>query len=67
MKELAQAVVYLHSINILHLDIKPENVLLDENQTVKLCDFGFSKEVNATTLYKHNEYGTVGYIPPEAL
>ena len=39
---LAEAVVYLHSINICHRDIKMENVLLDCQLSPKLIDFGFA-------------------------
>jgi hypothetical protein len=41
-KELTQALSYLHSLSIMHRDIKPGNILLDENLSVKLADFGES-------------------------
>lgn len=39
--QLASALYYLHSHRILHRDMKPQNVLLMKNGTVKLCDFGY--------------------------
>lgn len=40
--KIAKAVGYLHSKGIAHLDIKPDNILIDSNSNLALCDFGFS-------------------------
>lgn len=40
MYQLSRAVHYIHSKNIIHRDIKLENILLDSYDRVKLCDFG---------------------------
>ncbi|EFJ35841.1 hypothetical protein SELMODRAFT_78240 [Selaginella moellendorffii] len=48
VEEIAQGIRYLHeecSTRVLHLDIKPQNILLDENFGVKIADFGLSRMV----------------------
>ena len=41
-KQAAKSLAYCHTHNVLHRDIKLENLLLDEEGTIKLCDFGVS-------------------------
>ena len=41
--QMGSALCYLHGINVLHMDVKPANVLLDRNRDIKLCDFGLAK------------------------
>lgn len=46
MRQILEGVAYLHSRNIAHLDLKPQNILLateDSCDDIKLCDFGISK------------------------
>lgn len=38
--QLVSALFYLHSYQILHRDMKPQNILIGQNGAVKLCDFG---------------------------
>ncbi|KAL7219397.1 hypothetical protein ACSBR2_012456 [Camellia fascicularis] len=67
--DIAKGLAYLHEEcrqRIIHLDIKPQNILLDENFNAKISDFGLSKLIDRdesqvlTTLR-----GTPGYIAPE--
>ncbi|KAG5622990.1 hypothetical protein H5410_008208 [Solanum commersonii] len=68
----ARGIEYLHQgcdQQILHFDIKPQNILLDHNLNPKICDFGLaklcSKEKSAVTMTAAR--GTIGYIAPEVL
>ena len=68
IREVSSAVMYLHSLNppIIHRDIKPENILLDENESSKLCDFGWSNFGNQDK--KRTTYcGTPEYLAPEMI
>lgn len=42
---MAQGLYYLHSNSIIYCDLKPSNVLMNEYNTLKLCDFGLSKKL----------------------
>ena len=61
--ELIDAVEYMHSNKIAHLDIKPENILIDKFGKIKLCDFGLSATFlsGISTSY----VGTYNYMSPE--
>lgn len=68
---IARGLLYLHEeceTQIIHCDIKPQNVLLDANYTAKISDFGLSKLLNkGQTRTSTNFRGTIGYIAPEWL
>jgi serine/threonine protein kinase len=68
MLEIAKGMTYLHQLNpsILHRDLKPQNILLDSNNRVKICDFGVSKPAMNRTMTGVT-YGTMEYISPEIL
>ncbi|XP_021849575.2 wall-associated receptor kinase 17-like [Spinacia oleracea] len=65
-RELADVLEHLHSIHIIHRDIKSMNILLDESYTIKLSDFGASRlnPMNHTHLSTVVQ-GTFGYLDPQ--
>ncbi|OAG42091.1 hypothetical protein AYO21_03545 [Fonsecaea monophora] len=65
--QLVGAVAYIHSKSCVHRDLKLENVLLDKNDNVKLCDFGFTREYEGKANYLQTFCGTVCYSAPEML
>ncbi|XP_072232756.1 receptor-interacting serine/threonine-protein kinase 4 [Leuresthes tenuis] len=70
--QVAQGINFLHSLSpaLLHLDLKPNNVLLDSSLNAKLTDFGLAKFYHSVTRTSKKdtteEGGTINYMPPEA-
>ena len=62
--ELAQALEFIHSKNLIHRDIKPQNIMISHDFNLKLIDFGISKS-SRHTCTTTKEFGTVRYFPPE--
>ena len=69
IKQVAEALKYVHGLNRLHLDVKPGNIMIDENNQAILIDFGASKQYdevegeNTSTLLGK----TPGYAPLEQI
>ena len=65
--QIAQALEAAHSKNVIHRDIKPHNILVTDDKTLKVTDFGIAKAAGTETLVvdDHNARGSVHYISPE--
>ncbi|MDO4378859.1 MAG: protein kinase [Erysipelotrichia bacterium] len=66
MKQLVSAVAHAHKMGIIHRDIKSQNVLIKDDGTVKLSDFGIAYTADSSGLtQKETVMGSVHYIAPE--
>lgn len=64
LKEMLEGLKYLHSIFILHRDIKTHNVILGRNGEVKLTDFGFACQLKDPKELRKSSMGTALYMAP---
>lgn len=63
--QLCKALEYCHSNRVIHRDVKPDNILLDRNGTIKLCDFGIARTVHFDGDPLSDYVSTRWYRPPE--
>eukprot|EP01138_Halocafeteria_seosinensis_P012959 gb/GECG01013237.1/.p1 GENE.gb/GECG01013237.1/~~gb/GECG01013237.1/.p1 ORF type:complete len:1672 (+),score=171.85 gb/GECG01013237.1/:1-5016(+) len=64
-RQVVKALYYLHNHRVIHRDMKPQNILLSSEGTVKLCDFGFSRLLSAQQVMMTSIKGTPLYMAPE--
>src|SRR3954471_13050517 len=66
MEQLTSAITHAHQNHIIHRDIKPQNILMDQNGNVKITDFGIAMALSATSITQTNSVlGSVHYLSPE--
>ena len=67
--KIAEGLAYAHSRNVIHKDIKPQNVMISSNGEVKLMDFGIAETVRTSMsrIKNTSSAGTLVYMSPEQL
>lgn len=66
MAQLTDGLAHAHEAYIIHRDIKPQNIMIEDNGLVKITDFGIAMALNSTQLTQTNSVmGSVHYLPPE--
>ncbi|MGM8211800.1 Stk1 family PASTA domain-containing Ser/Thr kinase [Virgibacillus sp. W0430] len=66
MKQITAAIAHAHANDLVHRDIKPQNILIDSYGNVKVTDFGIAVALSATSLTQTNSIlGSVHYLSPE--
>lgn len=65
-KQIAVGMQYLHMHKIIHRDLKSPNILIGQNEVIKISDFGTSREFNDIST-KMSFAGTVAWMAPEVI
>ena len=62
-KQILDAVEFIHSKGVVHQDLKPDNILIGDDDVAKLADFGLASCKNITCI-KGSKGGTRAFAPP---
>lgn len=64
---MLRGLAYCHARRVLHRDLKPQNLLINERGELKLADFGLARAKSVPTKTYSNEVVTLWYRPPDVL
>ncbi len=70
LRQIGQGLSYIHDCGVIHLDIKPENIIVTPRDTVKIIDFGLARRLGAPDMLQEDftrPHGTPYYAAPEQL
>lgn len=65
VRQIAEGLAFIHAKDILHRDIKPGNILIDEKLNAKITDFGICGFPNSDLTMNYEVLGSPGYVAPE--
>jgi serine/threonine-protein kinase len=63
--EVLDCLHYLHELGIVHRDVKPENILVDDDDVAMLCDLGIARAPSRRATMVGDRMGTPSFMPPE--
>ena len=66
-RQIILGIKHIHSQNIVHRDIKLENIIIDLNNNVKICDFGIGKVISSADELLYDKCGTPMYMTTEII
>ena len=66
-RQIILGIEHIHSKNVVHRDIKLENIMIDFNNTIKICDFGIGKVLKSEDELLYDKCGTPMYMAPEII
>ena len=65
--EICKGLKEIHKNNLIHIDLKPDNIFLTADLKVKIWDFGISKQLNNVNKYAQTQVGSLIYMAPEII
>ncbi|MCD6579425.1 serine/threonine protein kinase [bacterium] len=66
-KEILKSLSYIHKMEIIHLDLKPSNIMVENSGKIKITDFGIGADISGENITTNILAGTIKYIAPEQL
>lgn len=64
MKSILETTAFIHTKNVIHNDIHPDNIIVMTNATIKMINFGFAADLDHHDKIVHFKPGTLGYMAP---